>query len=512
MKSVLIISLLVAVAADLVLIGYAVTRQDRSRALSFMILAAAIFLYSTGYLFEIMSEGAESAMTALKFENIGIPIVSPFFMLTCLNLYYPRLYRGWMPFAFIAYGVLISACVIFNDHHGLYYSSVEMVGEPGAYFVTLGKGPVYAIQQAVSIMVLVLTYVVLFSRYAKGNKKYRQQMRFIIVGSLVPFFANIAHFMGLLPVGFDPTPFAMTFGVLLFSIDLVRYKLMDMTTYVMSNAVNTMGDAFVALDMDWGFTFCNQSALRLFPRLGDLLGREQINLTEDWPPELGPTSTAGKVTFSRVGAAGEVYTYRANISGILAGRGRPVGWSIVIRDVTDATNMMAQLEELATLDPLTGIFNRRSFTDMVRRELAKAERHDICHLMIMYDLDFFKNVNDVYGHQAGDRVLCGVVDVVRRQLRSYDIFARYGGEEFVIFTSIDEGRNPVELPERLRHAIENAVIEAGGQNIAVTASFGVVIVPSRSDFDDALRSVDSALYEAKARGRNCVVEGKMIFN
>ena len=511
MKTALIVAMMIAVALDVVLLGYAVTRQDRTRALSFTILSAAIFLYALGYLFELMSVTAESAMTALKLENIGIPLVAPFFMLTCIVLYQPQFYRRWMPPLFIIYGAIISVCTIFNDSHQLYYTIAEMRKDNGEYFMFLGKGPLYVAQQTVSVLLLIVTYVVLLSAYSKDNKNNRQKMNFIIMGSVLPFIANIINFSGVLPMGVDPTPIAMTLGVVLFSIDLIRYRPLDLISYATSNAVYTMSDAFVALDLEGGFMFANRSAKALFPALRDLRENELIEQIEGWPSELDSGARAGKVTFVRVAPGSDTAsTYSANVSSIVGLRNQTVGWSIVIQDITDTMGLMQRLEELATLDPLTGIFNRRSFTELVCRELAKGERHDMNQVLIMYDLDYFKSVNDLYGHQAGDYVLCAVVEIVRSQLRSYVIFARYGGEEFVVFTSIADLRRPFELPERLRNAIASAVIRYEGIHIPITASFGVVTIQAGTDFNDALRAVDGAMYKAKAEGRNRVAYGQIV--
>ena len=501
---------MVTLAVNIALFVYGITRQDRSRAFGYILVIASVFMYTLGYLLEIMSVSTESAMTALKVENIGIPMASPAFLLCCIGMYHKKLYKRWMPAAALVYGGLMSLCVIFNDVHHLYYTVVEMRFVNGDYFVFLDRGPLYVVQQIVSIAVWITTFAALFGRYAKGNAVFRSQMHFIILGSLFPFFANIANFSGILPLGLDPTPFAMTVGLIIFSADVSRYKMMDLTAYAASNAIETMDDAFIALDPGRGFMFCNRSATRLFPELNEYVGREQVDKELWWPEGLFAKGEAGDCTFSRTEPeTNRVFTYFANISEMKGLMGGSMGWSIVIRDITDITILLERLEELATLDPLTGIFNRRSFTEMANREIAKAERQNMFSLYMMYDLDHFKGVNDKYGHQAGDRVLCAVAEIVAKQLRPYDIFARYGGEEFIIFTTFENnmshGRILYELPERLRRAIELADIQYEGQRIPVTASFGAVSVPAGMSLDDALRLVDKAMYRAKLRGRNCVV-------
>ena len=171
--------------------------------------------------------------------------------------------------------------------------------------------------------------------------------------------------------------------------------------------------------------------------------------------------------------------------------------------------MINKLESLATTDPLTGVSNRRHFADRVTREMDMAKRLGLTNAMIMYDLDRFKGINDTYGHAAGDYILCAAVEVVKGELRSYDIIARYGGEEFVIFTPASDEDALQNIADRLCRLISETRFEFEGAVIPVTASFGAVQVHPNDSLEDALAAVDEAMYRAKKNGRNQVVIGRV---
>ena len=173
------------------------------------------------------------------------------------------------------------------------------------------------------------------------------------------------------------------------------------------------------------------------------------------------------------------------------------------------TSLIRQLENLATTDSLTGIANRRSFLEKVDREIEMSApgRLNTSNALIMYDIDDFKKVNDTYGHAAGDCVLCAVVEVIKKQLRSYDIIARYGGEEFVIFMPSSKEESLHKIAKRLCTAIETHEVPYNGGYISVTASFGAVQMPPGSNFTEAMLAVDEAMYKAKHSGKNQVAVG-----
>ncbi len=167
-----------------------------------------------------------------------------------------------------------------------------------------------------------------------------------------------------------------------------------------------------------------------------------------------------------------------------------------------------KLYKLSCTDPLTDLFNRRHFNNVIDVEVARVVRYGQPLSLVLADVDHFKRVNDDLGHVIGDEVLKAVSSTLVRGVRKADIVSRYGGEEIaVVLTSTGTG-GAIILAERLRSAVEGTEIRVGGHTVRVTASFGVAIAEPKGDVTSALQLVkraDQALYAAKRRGRNRVV-------
>jgi two-component system cell cycle response regulator len=157
--------------------------------------------------------------------------------------------------------------------------------------------------------------------------------------------------------------------------------------------------------------------------------------------------------------------------------------------------------QLASLDPLTGIFNRRAFFERAQKALAQSKTNGGTLAAIMLDIDHFKRVNDVYGHQVGDRAIREVASLVSNKGK---IIGRLGGEEFALLLPGCDLAGGKEMAELLRRQIMAVRLPEGDKVVTFTSSFGVSEWQPGESVDDMLRRADMALYAAKAEGRNCV--------
>ena len=164
----------------------------------------------------------------------------------------------------------------------------------------------------------------------------------------------------------------------------------------------------------------------------------------------------------------------------------------------------AQLEHLVATDPLTGAWNRRYFQEALEAQTRLAGRHDRPVSLTMVDIDYFKAYNDAHGHPKGDEALRAVATELRGNVRSHDVVARYGGEEFVILQPEADFPVSVEIGERLRRAVCGLPWKLR----QVTISVGVATWRGGYDPAELIERADRALYQAKARGRNCVVHDR----
>ncbi len=167
---------------------------------------------------------------------------------------------------------------------------------------------------------------------------------------------------------------------------------------------------------------------------------------------------------------------------------------------------LSHSEYLARTDDLTGVLNRRSMMLLLGQERDRARRYESPLSILMMDIDYFKHVNDDYGHMMGDHVLRECAAMLRRSVRASDHLGRYGGEEFLAILPMTPAEAAVELAQRLNHEVAHMRFFASETiNFRVTISIGVAQIRDHETPDHVLIRADTALYQAKARGRNCVV-------
>jgi diguanylate cyclase (GGDEF)-like protein len=173
----------------------------------------------------------------------------------------------------------------------------------------------------------------------------------------------------------------------------------------------------------------------------------------------------------------------------------------IATDITERKKMEEELKKLATTDSLTQAYNRTKFDELVSMEVERVKRFDHPLSIIMFDIDNFKEVNDTYGHLAGDDVLKTIAVLVRKEMRKIDHFIRWGGEEFMIIAPETDLQRAEALTERIRKVVVSYRFDKVGR---VTASFGVAEFRKDDSVDSFIKRADDALYIAKSKGRDRV--------
>jgi diguanylate cyclase (GGDEF)-like protein/PAS domain S-box-containing protein len=237
----------------------------------------------------------------------------------------------------------------------------------------------------------------------------------------------------------------------------------------------------------------------LFPSNGSLKSAMMRRL------ELALRDSAHEFEGWRIRKDGKRYWGSTSIGVLRAKDGQTViGFSVITRDLTDQRRAEDRLRLLAMTDPLTGALNRRSFFENAKRERTRlgAANDSLCVLLL--DADFFKSVNDKYGHDGGDSTLQRIVNECRAEIRSSDLLGRFGGEEFAILLPASSIENGQQIAERIRERILDSGHQPGA--FPCTVSIGVAAsLAADETIEEIINRADEALYEAKAGGRNCVI-------
>ena len=196
------------------------------------------------------------------------------------------------------------------------------------------------------------------------------------------------------------------------------------------------------------------------------------------------------------------HSFARNLLHVLSKRMRHNNFAIV-----DGLRHEQELEHIANVDGLTGLFNRRWMNNFFKRQINRALKDNRPMALIMADLDNFKHVNDAYGHLAGDEALCTVASILTQHIRPSDLVARFGGEEFALILPDTSTEEAMQIAERVRAAIESTHIQVDpetSQEVRITISLGVTSLLLGDEIDSMLARADQALYRAKEKGRNSI--------
>ncbi|MFO8155760.1 MAG: sensor domain-containing diguanylate cyclase [Pseudomonadota bacterium] len=214
---------------------------------------------------------------------------------------------------------------------------------------------------------------------------------------------------------------------------------------------------------------------------------------------------AFRATFTNRKKNGELYYEEKSITPVHGDDGAIISFVSTGKDVTERVEMEKQLERLAVTDSLTGLPNRLRFEQLLESEVERSGRYGHPLALIMLDIDHFKSINDIHGHDAGDDILCAFADEVSAHIRQSDTLARWGGEEFMLLAPETDYADALALAEKIRQRLEEKTFSI---DEPVTASFGVAVLHPDEKPKQLVKRADLALYRAKEQGRNRVVSAK----
>ncbi|WP_158643358.1 sensor domain-containing diguanylate cyclase [Ketobacter alkanivorans] len=258
--------------------------------------------------------------------------------------------------------------------------------------------------------------------------------------------------------------------------------------------------------------YANRSAYQLFG-IDPNISSDELKSREFWSEGLSRSQFIDAVVSENhvfetemVMKGRSSHTFWASLTGSRLEFGGVESVFISVMDITDRKRIQQELERLATTDPLTGIYNRRSFFESAHKEMRRAVRYSQPFAILMMDIDNFKSVNDNYGHQFGDSVLRRYADIVQSLLREEDLMGRVGGEEFCALLVFSAEQGGYVVAERIRKRWMDEVFELNEQQLSFSVSIGVsTLVDDSESIEDIIERADVGLYTAKRSGRNCVI-------
>jgi len=482
---------------------YTLFRAQGNKKNYFLLMQTMIVVYLFGYFIELTSTNIEEAFAGAKIMYMGAAFVSTFvFFFLCdyceLKLH-PLFVRG--PLLIISLAAALILWVTKLDY--LIYAEFSF-NESLAHHLSFTPGNLYYLLHLYPIICMAFSLAALLYRLKKWKEKYREQLLILIVCLLLPFITEVVYFITVIAgINADHiylTPYAMALMNVCLFMGVVRFSIFEIFSMTTISAMDFIRDGFVVVDNKNNFLLSNPTAVELLPGIAKLVKGESIFSLRDWPVELGDMEN-GSLDFSSDKGANH---FKASISPVFGQNNTLIAKIVLFNDVTENVALMKKLEDAAYIDALTGLYNRKHFFELAKGNIEKAERHNQTIYTAMLDLDFFKQINDTYGHVAGDMALAKAASVIRHAIRSYDLLGRYGGEEFIMLVTELENTEVSKMMERVRKNMENTVIRYENVEIRFTCSIGLSQFAPGDTLESSIKKADEALYAAKHSGRNHV--------
>jgi diguanylate cyclase (GGDEF)-like protein len=499
----------------------------------------ALAVWSSAYMLMWAGTTEQAQFFWLSILYIGVVVAPPSFLVFVMQITNSKWLKPHHIFYLSIMPVIILLLVWTNDLHHFFYSATHVSVTSGFLVIDWIRGPGYWVNVAYSYGLLLGSMIILLRGIKRASIISRAQLTTILIGSSISWIASIytqGWFYFFHPL--DLTPIAFTISGFFFAYAIFMQGFLDLLPIAHTLIIEKMVDGLLVLDTNLQILDINPSAEKMLEvRSKDIFGKNSLEVFPQWADVILNTQRSGKDFRTDVqGRIDPNRRFDLTITPLILNYPpRVSGYLILFRDIThhwDARDglqdlnqklesrigeinaLQDELREQAIRDSLTGVYNRRFLEEALSSEVPRAVegRYPLC--LIMMDLDHFKDVNDVYGHKAGDLVLQELANKLKHTVRDGDLACRYGGDEFVIILPNVAPDIAYERAEQIRQCIEAMTIKYKMVTLKVTASLGVSVFPEHgSNIDLLMRAADKALYVSKMEGRNRVTEfdpmGKM---
>ncbi|MDR3122356.1 MAG: diguanylate cyclase [Treponema sp.] len=465
----------------------------------FTLLMLASCIYALGFLLQHLSSNKAELLQGGRVQYLGAVFVSPMLLFFIMDFCDVK-QRLWFIVLILIIPVTTVILVFTYPFNGIYFGESSFTSDPAPLLIF--SGSVFRIIYFIySYSLMLAAFIICLVYRSKRDPLFKKHSINILIALAIPMLGNLlTAFLKLIPIDLT-SAFASIMGTII-AYTLVFTGIFQIAPLAREEIVENMQDGFILIGPSGGFLDANRAAKRLFPALEyATTGLSMADMgTILWDSD-------GRLLqeFSVATESGEKH-YRVSKNDIMY-EGRSICTCITIYDNTSLRKLMDEITQMAEHDGLTNLLNRRAFCRDAEKKCDELLRYGGKAFLMVLDIDYFKKVNDTYGHLAGDEVLRSVSRTLLKRFRKTDMVCRYGGEEFCVFLLSLTGEKVAEIAEEYRRQVEHLPILFEEKIIRVTVSIGIAEFPSPTEqtLTALISRADAALYNAKSSGRNRVV-------
>jgi len=455
LKILLSLYLVLALISTQFLAAFFFSKGRTSYRKAFSALVLAICIYLSGYLMIINTSNLQEMIFWNQIQYLGLPFISVLWLMVAL-FYTKTIYplRKWMVALLFLVPVITFLVRLTNSWHHLFYLSFEARQLFGYYSLYMERGYWYYVNISYTILCLLLTVIIYFWGHLKNKADYTKS------NFLVFLFASLLPLIGIMLILFsyekqsiDYTALIMPISLLIIGYGIIKYDFLEIRTLARETIFENNLVGMVVLGPGQRVVDFNNAAEKFFNALNITLDNYPIEHILSKEPKLLEIFNS-KVTrdFSLV-IEGEERFFEIDAVPLGNPHNGTDKMLKSIRDVTEVRKIQEKLKVLATIDSLSGLFNRAEFMNLAQKEFVWSKRQHKNFSLLMMDLDCFKAINDTFGHAAGDEVIREMGRLIMSNFRKTDIAGRIGGEEFALVLKNASLKEAMKAAEQFRKIV-----------------------------------------------------------
>jgi len=487
----------------LVMFFISIRNSDGPLSSVFSLICLASAVYVLGAAFQFNSGSVDEILFSRKLKYFGVSFIPALWLVFAYIVYF----RKKMSLAMVLFVFLIPALVLFlvstNEYHGLYYSGIDVYRHGDYLFSRRTTGPLYYLHVSYAYFAIGFCMYSFSMGWLKGRFKLSNPYFLLFSGVLLSGVLSGMYLLGMTPFRIDMMPVGYFVLALFSGIGIFKYKILEINEIYDKDIFSEIKEGLMLVSHDGILLDYNKSAQSVFGWLHEKNRGLPIHSLDS----RFNVSAGARNFYINAGHGDEKRIFEFRLTELQETR-KIGGYLYIFLDVTEKMRLIEKLRYMADHDSLTGAFTRGRILVEAKKLLSAYKNSGRIFSLCMIDVDYFKEINDSYGHIAGNRMLCELVNAFSKFLDGKGMLGRYGGEEFLVILPDAGIEEATGFAEKLRAGIEAMTVPFGENTLSVTVSVGVTSTGLRSGEEETIdvlvSCADHALYQAKNSGRNRV--------